>query len=145
MKRYTHHKNTVYFMPRILMKTLMEKSGESKLLMDTYFCEHLKIRPCQREFFAKNHVFISHNEANEHKMHHFIRKFKKKNSTLFHYLSKCDTATLETTKKLFKMNKIHANYNQFSKPERCEVCFQKIQQQLITALMSGVLMYESLI
>lgn len=73
-----------------------------------------------------------------------MRKFKKKNSTLLHYLSKCEIINLETIKKLFNLNKMHVNYNQFSKPERCETCFKNIQQQLINSLFQGVLIFECL-
>lgn len=44
------------FVPRLLLQSLKEDRLNPKLLLDNFFCDHLKLKTCYREIFGKYHI-----------------------------------------------------------------------------------------
>lgn len=145
LNRQSTIKQGSYFVPRLLLKTLEDREPESKVLMSHIFCEHLKVRPSRRELLAENKIFpVQQNQPKDKNIWNLISKIKKKNTTVFQYISKCQILNIDNMKKLFSKNKMHVNFNMFSKPERCEQCFGSIQESLLKSLLHMAIIYECL-
>ena len=44
------------FVPRLLIQSLKENKSNSKMILDSFFCDHLKLKTSYREVFGKDHI-----------------------------------------------------------------------------------------